>query len=173
MLERIDDELDRVVVRVNANCLWNQRGSTASTAPRNCRRLSQAASAQPPGISASLLVGLSGRAHLTLSKLHGLALAGLCVGLAAFIGVTVIALLVWWPRSGWHFAVSPMLIIKHCIDPPVSTDLDTLRRDLALYADAHYGANQRQINTMLVWFQVACALLLLEVASLVVFVLEV
>lgn len=59
------------------------------------------------------------------------------VAIGCFIGLSLSALAILWPRRDWEFALSPARLIATYIepadDPPV--ELPVIHRDLALHMD--------------------------------------
>jgi hypothetical protein len=84
-------------------------------------------------------------------------------GVAAFVLLTGVALGILWPRT-FIFAQDPQTLVAWAEQQHAQPA--EMTRDLALHLKGQYAANRTAIKWMLVGYQVAVALLALEILAL-------
>jgi hypothetical protein len=121
--------------------------------------------------AASLVTSFLG--SVALSRYHdthphkGLAWSGV----AAFIGVVVLAVLILVPWWRWTFVMNPKILVEDHLLGPERTEPDRLRQFLAESYNAYFDQNAKTLDWMFRFFVIACALLIYE-AVVWVLVLE-
>jgi hypothetical protein len=86
------------------------------------------------------------------------------IAVASFIGVSVLALVLLWPRE-WIFSAVPRRIIATYVETDDPLPLPMIHRDLALHMEDSYVRNEQGLDQMLKVFQWALVLLALEVVT--------
>jgi hypothetical protein len=90
------------------------------------------------------------------------------VAIACFAGLAVSALVILWPRQDWAFAAVPSEIITSYIEVEEPLAVSVIHRDLSLHMENSYVDNERRLRPLILFFRVASALLVVEVAAWVV-----
>lgn len=80
--------------------------------------------------------------------------------LAAFVGVAAMSLAILWPQP-WEFTANPQDIIESYIDEPAP--IDEIHRELSFHMHSSYLENRAGLRKLALFFQVASALLTIEV----------
>ncbi|MET0304808.1 MAG: hypothetical protein ABW196_01095 [Solirubrobacterales bacterium] len=90
--------------------------------------------------------------------------SGVLVWLAmiGFVGVALASLAILWPRR-WEFTADPRSVIQTYVEADEPAPIDELRRDLSLYMGKSFVENQEGLEQLAVCFQIASALLTVEV----------
>jgi len=84
------------------------------------------------------------------------------LALAVFAGVAILSLGILWPRR-WEFTANPRDVIQTYIESEEPAPIDELHRDLSLHMHDSYSENRHGLEQLAAFFQIACALLALEV----------
>ena len=119
---------------------------------------------------------LMAAAAITTSFFGGQALTGRGIGvwdwlaIASFVVLGATVLMVLWPRHDWQFTVDAEAFIRDYLEPASGEPLPcrAIHRDLALHMSASYKSNRDQYRRLISAFRVGEILLILEVASWVV-----
>ena len=107
-------------------------------------------------------------AAVTTSFLGAQALQGGGLGLfcwlalAGFAGVAMAMLAILWPRQ-WEFTANPLEVIGFYIASTSPAPLEELHRELVIQMEAGYLQNSSGLEKLVVYFQVANVLLVVEV----------
>lgn len=109
--------------------------------------------------SASIATSFLGGLALQDTAVHGLG----WVAVGAFVGMALCSILILWPRWGWVFRLSADDLVRDWVDERGT--MDAMHRDLALYLERHYQANESKLGRLLILFQVAAVLLVVEVVA--------
>jgi len=82
--------------------------------------------------------------------------------LVAFAGVGVFSLAILWPRR-WEFSASPRYLIRNWAEAESPPPIEDVHRDLSLHMHSSYLENRTGIDRLAALFQIASALLTVEV----------
>ncbi|HST68028.1 MAG TPA: hypothetical protein VLI94_00030 [Solirubrobacterales bacterium] len=89
------------------------------------------------------------------SPISGLALAG-------FAGVAIASLAILWPRR-WEGAADPHDVIESYIESAEPAPIEKLHRDLSVHMRSSYLENREGLEELVVFFQIASLLLVIEI----------
>lgn len=92
------------------------------------------------------------------------------VAIGAFVVLSLAVLAILWPRQDWEFTLSPVHFIGTYVEPAAGEPLDlpAIHRDLALHMGNSAAQNRRQFRVLTAAFRVGAVLLVVEVISWVV-----
>jgi hypothetical protein len=82
--------------------------------------------------------------------------------LVVFVAVAVLSLAILWPRN-WEFSASPRHLIRNCAEAENPPPIEDVHRDLSLHMHSSYLENRVGIDKLAALFQIAGALLTVEV----------
>ena len=100
-------------------------------------------------------------AGLAIKENEGLALwSGLAT--VTFVGILALCIMILWPRREWKFSSSARVLARSYLTDDVTLAL--AQKDLALWSERWYDANAKKLRWLFAWFEIACALLGLEIA---------
>lgn len=89
----------------------------------------------------------------------------LALGSFVLLAIFCLAILLPWTWSGWH--TDAEVLVQGYVDPPNNT-VESMQRDLALYDEQYYLANERKLNILYWCFRIACGLLVAQVVLWIV-----
>jgi hypothetical protein len=84
------------------------------------------------------------------------------LALGGFAGVALASLVILWPRS-WEGAADPHDVIGSYIESAEPAPIEKLHRDLSVHMRSSYLENREGLQKLVVFFQVASLLLVLEI----------
>jgi hypothetical protein len=84
------------------------------------------------------------------------------LAMASFVAVAAASLAILWPRT-WEFTANPRDVIQTYIEATEPAPIEELHRDLSLHMHNSYAENRRGLEQLAIFFQIASALLTLEV----------
>jgi hypothetical protein len=92
------------------------------------------------------------------------------VAIGCFVALSIAVLVILWPRRDWEFNLSPAQFIGIYVEPPHDEPLGlpTIHRDLALHMGNSAELNRDQLRWLAVSFRVGAVLLVAEVVSWVI-----
>jgi hypothetical protein len=87
------------------------------------------------------------------------------VGMVAFVVVALTCIWMLRPqRNRWRFEMSPAILIEDYVDGG-ETDIKQVHRDMALFLEENYDANEPHLGRLMWWHQFAAAGLLVEIVA--------
>lgn len=89
------------------------------------------------------------------------------LALTGFVGVATTLLTILWPRR-WEFAVDPHDVIRTYIESAEPTTIEYLHRELSIHMNGSYNENSKELRKLVVFFQIANVLLVVEVVLWIV-----
>lgn len=84
------------------------------------------------------------------------------LAMAVFVGVAVVSLAILWPRH-WELTADPRDVIDAYIEADQPTSIEAAHRDLAVHRYASFIDNEKGLEQLTVFFQIASLLLTVEV----------
>jgi hypothetical protein len=117
-------------------------------------------------VTAGLAVALGGgdAKHAGAWSVVGAIIAGF-----GFVWITVASVAIWWPFAG-GFVLDPAIVVEDYVErnPTVSAT----HRALAMVLSGHITRNNDRLATRLRWFTVALVAFLLEIAGLLIVLID-
>lgn len=95
--------------------------------------------------------------------LHGSSNSCSWFALACFVGVAAFSLATLWPRRR-EVAANPHRVIATYIESAEPTSIEELHRELSIHMNGSYLENRKDFEKVVVFFQIASVLLVIEVA---------
>jgi hypothetical protein len=92
------------------------------------------------------------------------------VAIGSFVALSLAVLVILWPRRDWEFNLSPAQFIDTYLEPSDEEPLalPAIHRDLALHMGNSADLNRRQLRWLTAAFRVGAVLLVAEVVSWVI-----
>lgn len=84
------------------------------------------------------------------------------LALLGFLGVAMVFLAILWPRC-WEFSVDPQEVIETYIEADEPAPIEELHRELSIHMNGSYLENQDKLEKLVVLFQIANVLFVIEV----------
>jgi hypothetical protein len=89
------------------------------------------------------------------------------VAVGAFIGLAISVISILWPRK-FVFSVSAADLLGKYIEIPEPWTVSRLERNLSLWLERHFNANQKKLSQLFWAFRIGCFLLAIEVVAWIV-----
>lgn len=84
------------------------------------------------------------------------------LAITGFVGVAVASLAILWPRR-WELTADPRSVINAYIEADEAVSIEAVHRDLAVHRYISFIENEKVLEQLIVFFQVASVLLTVEV----------